>query len=503
MPQFRRIFINSLMSLLQVLFVGAVLLILYGYILRTIGIQQLGIWSLILATTSALQISNFGLSGSVVKYVAKYAAREDTESVCRIVQTASVSIGALAAVALFAGYPLIKAILRMIMDPASLELGTQILPAALLSLWMNMVAGILQAGIDGLQRIYYRNLLMISGSVVFTILCFVLAPRKGLVGLAYAQVINSGFLLVASWVIIRKLIPDLPLVFNHWDRGSFKEIIKYGFNFQVITAVLMLYDPTTKALLSRFGGMSLVGFYEMASRMIQQFRAIIVSASQVLVPAIAEIDEKGEERIECLYLRSHKLLVYLSMPLYCLIILASPVISRLWIGYYERTFVALCVLLAIGWFINTLNISAYFFYLGIGKLRWNVVGHLIIGLLNIILGVIFGYLFSGYGVVLAWIISLAIGSLIIIFSFHSIYNISISNVIPSESRFIAICYLIILISFLLLQSRIISIVTLPSGYMLVAFGLISILAVGLPFWFHSGRKELVLLVKRGISGLKN
>jgi O-antigen/teichoic acid export membrane protein len=50
----------------------------------------------------------------------------------------------------------------------------------------------------------------------------------------------------------------------------------------------LLYEPTTKILLSKYGGLGILGNYEMASRLVNQVRALIVNANQVVIPIIAE-----------------------------------------------------------------------------------------------------------------------------------------------------------------------------------------------------------------------
>ena len=75
--QKRQIILNAIMSFIQIMVISGVLFILYKFLLNTIGVEQLGIWSLVLATTAVTQIANLGLSGSVVKYVAKYIARKE------------------------------------------------------------------------------------------------------------------------------------------------------------------------------------------------------------------------------------------------------------------------------------------------------------------------------------------------------------------------------------------------------------------------------------------
>ena len=160
--------------------------------------------------------------------------------------------------------------------------------------------------------------------------------------------------------------------------------------FQIVSIVGMMFEPVTKGLLSRYGGLAMVGYYEMASRMVLQFRIMIVSADQVLVPVIASLQETAPDRIRTIYAESYRLIVYLSVPLFAGLLTAIPVISALWIGAYENNFVLFAMVLTVAWFLNILISPAYFANLGTGHLLWNTVGHVVIGVLNLILGVVLG-----------------------------------------------------------------------------------------------------------------
>ena len=84
-----------------------------------------------------------------------------------------------------------------------------------------------------------------------------------------------------------------------------------------------MFEPVTKGLLSRYGGLAMVGYYEMASRMVLQFRIMIVSANQVLVPVIAALQETAPDRIRTIYRESYRLIVYLSVPLFAGLVTAN------------------------------------------------------------------------------------------------------------------------------------------------------------------------------------
>lgn len=488
--QKRQIIINAIMSVAQIAVISGVLFILYKFLLNTIGVEQLGIWSLVLAITAVTQIANLGLSGSVVKFVAKYVARNEDENVSGVIQTAAISVSVCIGFVLLAGYPIAKWVLGLVIPPEFLLSALAILPYAFLALLIMVITSIFQAGLDGYQRIDVRSLILMGGAVLHLLLCFILAPAYGLIGLAYARVIQNITILLISWLVLKRYLPSLPVFPYKWEKRIFKEIISYAINFQAISITTMLYDPTTKALLSKFGGLSMVGYYEMASKMVQQFRALIVSANQVLVPAIADLKEKTPEKIQSVYLTSYQLLFYLALPLYSLIIVCTPIISELWIGHYERVFVIFGTLLAIGWILNTLSVPAYFTNMGIGELRWNVVGHIAIALLNVGLGFILGVLYDGIGVVVAYAFSLAVGGSIIYLSYHIKHRIPLIELLPKASRIIIIaCLIVVLLSILFIHNTLnhsFNIISL-NGMIIFSFSTI----IFIPFWFHPMRKRLM------------
>lgn len=497
--QKRQILINAIMSVVQIIVMSGVLFILYRFLLNIIGVEQLGIWSLVLATTSVSNIANLGLSGSVVKFVAKYIAREEHEKVSRVIQTAAISIALFIGIAVLIGYPVIKWILGLVIPDKNLSLAISILPYTVVSLWIMTITSVFQAGLDGNQRIYLRNILLMGGSILYFLLAIIITPLHGLIGLAYAQIIQNITVLLFSWILLKRYIP-LPIIPYQWDKGVFKEIVGYSINFQVISITQMLCDPITKALLSKLGGLSIVGYYEMANRMILQFRALIVSANQVIVPAIADLQEKTPEKIRSAYLTSYRLVFYFAVPLFSLIIICTPLISELWIGHYEKIFVIFAILLSIGWLLNTLSAPAYFSNLGIGTLRWNVMSHIVISVLNIGLGFLLGIFYDGIGIVAAWTISLALGSSVIHISYHLTHKITLLELLPQASRKILVLCLVGIFFSFLIQNRFNHNVNglLFNGLIIFIFSIIIFFSL----WLHPVQRQLMRWIRNELLNRK-
>ncbi|MCL0076733.1 oligosaccharide flippase family protein [Dehalococcoidia bacterium] len=489
MMQKRQILINAIMSVVQVVIVGIVLFVLYRFLLNTIGIEQLGVWSVVLATTSVANIANLGLSASVVKFVAKYLARGEGQTVANVIQTSAISIGVLIGLVLLIAYPFATWLLGLIIPVENLKDALSILPYALASLWLMVIASVFQAGLDGYQRIDLRSMLFMAGAILHLILSILLVPVHGLMGLAYAQVAKSFVMLLGSWVLLKRCLPLLPIIRFRWNRKLFKEMLGYGLHFQAISISQVLYDPITKALLTNFGGLAMTGFYEMASRMILQLRALIVSGNQVLVPVVADLQERNPDLIRNVYRQNYGFMLYLALPLYAIIIAFTPLISEMWIGYYESIFITFSILLAVGWFINTLSAPAYFSYLGIGKLKWNTLGHIAMALINVALGFIGGYIWGGLGVVIAWVLSLIVGSFIIVIPYHLTYKISLRNFLLRDNKGIAISCLVAIFLALLIyyQFNHVLATVITIGITISAF----LIIIFLPLWLHPTRKYLM------------
>lgn len=491
-----KIFFNAISSLLQVIIVTIVYFILYKYLIKKIGIEQLGIWSLILASTSVLNISNMGFSSSVIKYVAKYNTLKETNTITEVIQTSLVTVTIISGLVLLFLLPFANYILKFIIPIDYLNLSLAILPFSLLSLWLSIISGIFAATLDGFQRFEIKNAILTFCSILYLGLAIILVPVYGLFGVVYAQILQVLINFILNLIAVKKIFPEYPLIKYRWNKTIFKEIFNYSIKFQAITITQLLYDPITKSLITKFGGLEATGYYEMASRLVIRSRSLIISANQVLVPTYATIYEESIDDVKSLYKRNLNYVLFLSIPLFIFLISVAPIISVLWIGHYEKYFVIFLVVLTIAWGINIYSVPAYFANLGIGELNWNLISHVMIGVLNFILGLIMGYLGGALNVVYAWGIALIIGSLIIPINLHHNLNLNFSFFFTKENINLILSNLIAIILswflFLFYEYRI-------NIFLLLNLILLSYLSItGYFMWHHSVRKDVTKQLKNPI-----
>lgn len=424
---------NAAVSVVQTLISGLLLFLLYRYLIDQLGSEKLGLWSVILAGTSVAKLSELGLAGSVVKFVAQARARDDDKQVSAVIQTSAVSVAIAMALLTLAIYPLLGIILRASIPESAIANAFLILPWAVLSLWIGSIAGVFQSALDGCHCIAVRNVILIVANLLYFLAAFWLVPMHGLIGLAVGQVVQGLLLVVLTWYFLKREVPALPWFPFQWSKKVFKEIFSYATNFQINSIAIMLFEPATKLMISKYGGLSSAAYYEMASQFIVKLRGLLVSASQALVPTVAGLHEKSPSDVSALYLKTYRLIFLLCIPFFGALIVALPAVSTMWIGREESQFIQFGVLLTIGWGFNSLSIPAYFFNLGTGNLTWNSVAHVLMAVLNTLLGVILGMNFGAQGVAFGVMVTLLLGSGFLIVNIKSTNKLDVCALIPAES----------------------------------------------------------------------
>lgn len=436
-----RLIKNALSVAGQTISLAIVWLILYRYLFDTIGIEKLGVWSIVLATTSASRLSEMGFTASVTKFIATYRSENNEQSAVEALQTAAISLGIIVSVILLFAYPLLQLAMPHLLPKDGLSDGLEILPYALISIWFSVVSGIWMSGLDGCLRSDIRAGLMIASNVLLLVMAFILVKPYGLAGLAIAQIAQGIALFIFGWIAIKKVMPSLPFLPIQWKKNQFRAMLDYGVNFQINSIVMMLFDPITKVLLGRFGDLSTVGYFEMAQRIVMMVRSLVIASNQVIIPVFAGLRAENINEANNLYTRNMQYLLLLITPIFSALIAIMPVISEIWLGSYQNQFMIMAIYLSSAWYFNSINAPAYFAYLGSGKLRWVTVGFTIMGFTNISVGIILGLSYGWQGVIMAYIIALSLGSEIITYMYHKENKLSIIRILSSNDiKFIVMCF---------------------------------------------------------------
>jgi O-antigen/teichoic acid export membrane protein len=429
----RKLATNAFAATLQVLVTGAVLFELYRFLNRTLTVGQIGTWSVVLASAAAGRMVDLGFGSGVVRFVAEYLGSNARTQAAMTIQIAFVAMTLLMSLSCVVLYPLLYELLaHLIREPAALPTARALLPYAFITLILGALAAVMLSALDGCQRMDLRSAIGIVGSIVQLLAAYCLVPSHGLQGLAAGQILQGLTMLVLAGALTCRELGLFVFRPIRWERATFMRLLRYGGGVQAAAIGQFLFEPVTKALLTRYGSLELTGYYEMANRMIVQLRSVIVSAYQVLVPYVAG-SGMGTQRVQEVYLSSYRLLLSMAAPYYALVGIFLPFVLRFWRGHFETDFLLAANACLFGWAFNTLTTPAYFMYLGLGKTRWPVATHMAIGLFSAVLGSIAGHIFGGFGVLCTVAGVQALGSYIVAYAFHKEQGIDVRLLLPKEA----------------------------------------------------------------------
>lgn len=421
----KKITINAASSVIQVLFTAILYFLLYKYLLDKLGIKLLGVWSLILSFSSIANLANIGITSGLVKFVAESIVEKDNSKLGKLIFTSLISIviffGLISIIVFFSA----NFFLKFVIEKDFLNVALKILPFSLATLCINAIGGIFTSVLEGHQKNYLRNFIYIISGVILIVTTLILTPTFNIVGVAIAQLIQAFCVLILSIILTLKINRNSYFSFWKWSKDSFKELFSYGYKFQIVSISQLLYEPTTKVFLSKYGGLGLLGNYEMATRLVNQVRALIVNANQVVIPIIAEKSKNNlENDLVDFFKKMNKILLFIVLPLFSIVIAFTPLISLIWIGKIETNFLFSVYILSIASIVNIMCGPSYFSCLGEGKLDILVIAHVTMAILNIVLSFVFGLVFNGYGIILGWGTTLFLGSLYLIIAYSRKLNIN-------------------------------------------------------------------------------
>jgi O-antigen/teichoic acid export membrane protein len=435
---------NTCSTIIQVICTGLVLFFLYRFLMAEMGIERLGIWSIVVALSILGRVGDIGISGSLVKYVAKYQSLNDMPKSASIIQTAILSTCLGSGITCILCYPILTLSIEQAIPEIRHE-ALAILPHALLAAWLASISATVNSALDGCNRIDLRNISVIISSVFFWGFALMLVPSGLLLGLAIARIVQMLCALGISWSYLRRQIAQLPLLPNRWSRESLLLILPYSVKYQYISILSLLTDPLFKGLLGYFGSLADVGFYEMAYQVATRVRVLISAASQVVVPIVAKVYELNVAIMNELYSKVYQNVFFFSLSLSGGVVAISAALSILWIGHIEYQFVLFMLILVLQYTIAMVAGTAYHFYMGFGRLKYNIIGHLAITVGGVLFASIGGHFIGASGVVMGSLFAAIIGHATILINFHKENLIPLKKLIPKDSMALSITFVLLFV----------------------------------------------------------
>lgn len=403
---------NAKWSTLQTVISAVAVFVLYKYIYSRLGAELLGLWAVVLASVSVGRLAEMGFSTTILRYVSQHLSKNSKEHAARIVETGLVSVGIPVGLLLLLLYPLIHWAIKFVVPLASLDAAWEVLPYAIATLWIGIIGSITQSALDGCGRMDVKSKILILGNLFYVPAGVLFVNYWGVLGLAAAQLMQAVMVTGLVWIATRRELPHLNWLPLNWNRNCFKEIIGYAAGLQLGNMLVMLFEPVTKMLLSRYCGLTEVAHFEMANQVVARVRALVTSAMQAYLPVLSSLDSKDDKAARRVVGEALTFAVGIGVTVMAALVVTFPVVSILWIGNEQAGFIAYGRILGVGWLLATLAMPAYFYCVGAGRIKALLSGQVLSVGLNAALG--FSAALSGNGLLVAcsMMVALVAGNLV-------------------------------------------------------------------------------------------
>jgi len=379
---------NGLFSLGQAIFVTLSLLLAYRLVIRTVGLDQLGIWSLLLAGSAFARIGDISGAGALSRFVAMRAFRGSGAWVRDTVHTVLITSVVLNSVLCLALLGIAPFILARFVDPAHVSEATRLVPFAVANIFLGALAVAVTSGIDGAQRADQRSLVMVAAAMVLLVASYMLVPAMGIRGFAVAQLLYQGFILLVGWIVLRIHIPGLGWLPTHWKRRAFYETAGFAVKLNGIGIMIVLFEPLVKFGFNATGGVGSVALYELASRLVIRLRDLTTAAALPLVPAFAAHADTLAPEFRAILLKVSHLAAVAAVFNTALTLAIAPFLSLFALGRVEPDFLIIVAVLTASWNLELPVLGFYLAAKGQGILLWNFLSHATIAA-SVLLGVYF------------------------------------------------------------------------------------------------------------------
>jgi len=410
---------------------------LYGFLLIPlvvgyVGIEQYGLWSIMVALTGYVGLADLGMSTSFVKYIAEYAALGRSDEVNKIVHHGLLFYVFVSLIVLLVGYMLFPFLFFVLqIAPYHYTLAHSIFVLSLLGFGVSSLLNVVASVLSGIQRNDVLNGVTTGMLVTKFIAIWVLLYRGyGLVGVMVADLVVTTVAIGPLVMITRKFYSPLALRPLQYDSGIMKKLLKFGSQLQVSRVAELVQSQFDKLLLTRFIGLSAVSLYDFASRPLGRLRALPLTAITSLVPAVSALDAvENTQRIQAAVVRATRYMVVFAFPMFAFLMCFSDEILMVWLGDSLPQSALTMRVLSVAYLINVVLGPLALVSQGMGQPQYQMRSTIVQVVLNVVLSTLFIILFGFYGAVAGTTIAMSTGGLLFLLWYgKSLWNKPVAKV---------------------------------------------------------------------------
>jgi O-antigen/teichoic acid export membrane protein len=361
---------NTIFGLAATLTYVATRLVTVPIIIRYLGLDGYGIWSIIMLVAAYMRMGSAGIKCAFQKYVAEATGTGDFDKANRLISTGTALMFALSVLAVTPVFIFSTKLAFWAGVPPKFihEASESISLLAFIVFVANTGAGY-EAIVTGAQRFDLVRKINMIGAVGEAI-CIVLLLHygRGLFAMSAIMALSELSYICYCMVISRRVLPQIQIAPQWVSRRELKHFVVFAGSYQLVNLQEVIYNTILPLAVLKYFGAEVTGAYAVAGRLVQAclmpqdaFLLPILSGSS-LVFAAGTAEEKRQ-----VVLKAFKSSFALSIIPLSVICAAGDTILLAWTGRKEQTFEYLLVLMSLAGVFHASSLLQLVLYRASGK----------------------------------------------------------------------------------------------------------------------------------------
>lgn len=305
------------------------------YLIRRLGPEAYGIWSLTFALVEYYWFFDLGFRSATTKYVAHYQATGEPDKVREVINTGLfyltlVAVGILALLGV-----LLPWIERFFNIPPTWQGGFRILVWLITLNWcMSLVFNLLTGTIEAVQRFDTSNRIGIVAAAARAVATFTaLYLGYGLIAVGIAVFLGQLVGYIGAYICFRRVFPEQKLSPRYANRRTLRMMWNFGRHTFVSAIGMQAQTQSAPVLIGHFLPTAFVGYFNLPGKLMQYTVDFIGRIGAVTNSNTAELAARGEyatlSRL-AVYVNRYSLVLF--MPLAILLLTHGDRFFVLWVG---------------------------------------------------------------------------------------------------------------------------------------------------------------------------
>ena len=282
------------------------------YMLRCLGQNEYGLYSLVASVIAYLTLLDFGFGSAIVRYTAKIRAtgtKQDEWRLYGMFLTAYTVMGLLVTIAGIVLYFNVDAMFDRSMTPGEVSQAKVMMGLMVFNLAVTFPFSVFGSIISAYEHFVFQRVLSITRILLSTaVMIGVLAIGYKAIAMVIVQTVFSIGTLAANLIYCRYKL-HIQIDFGHFNIPLLKEILVFSWWNFLGAIVDRIYWGTGQFVLGIYSGTVAVAIFSLAITLMNLYMSMSTSFNSVLLPRITVLatDPRNDREISDLFIKTGRL----------------------------------------------------------------------------------------------------------------------------------------------------------------------------------------------------